>query len=154
MTHLPYLPFQADDVQGRPGSARLPAASPMLRIGAPGAAELGATIACRALAAGGIGSRVSGKARPRVVFIADVLVSDAVAAKIRAGSDVDPAEIASVVQSPPPRIGRWVHDGRGTRLYVRARMRSGREVLVVLYPLGSDAWRLASAHVQLPERGA
>jgi hypothetical protein len=97
---------------------------------------------------------VSGKARPRVVFIADVRVSDAVAAKIRAGSDLDPAEIVSVVQAPPPRIGRWIHDDRGTRLYVRVRTRSGRDVLVVLHPLGSDAWRLASAHVQLPERGA
>ena len=92
--------------------------------------------------------------RPRVVFIADVLVSDAVAAKIRARSDVDPAEIVSLVQSPPPRLGRWVHDDRGTRLYVRARTRSGQDLLVVLYPLGSDAWRLASAHVQRRERGA
>ena len=95
-----------------------------------------------------------GKVRPRLVFIADVLVSDAVAAKIRAGSDLDPAEIVSVVLSPPPRIGRWVHDDRGTRLYVRTRTRSGRDLLVVLYPLGSDAWRLASAHVQPPQRGA
>jgi hypothetical protein len=97
---------------------------------------------------------VSGKARPRVVFIADVLVSDAVAANIRAQSDLDPAEIVSLVQSPPPRIGRWVHDDRGTRLLVRARTRAGRDLLVVLAPLGSDAWRLASAHVHPRERGA
>jgi hypothetical protein len=97
---------------------------------------------------------VPGRTPPRVVFIADVLVSDAVAAKIRVQSDLDPAEIVSVVQSPPPRIGRWIQDHRGTRLFVRARTRSGREVLVVLYPLGSDAWRLASAHVQAREREA
>lgn len=94
------------------------------------------------------------RTRPRVVFIAEVLVSDAVAAKIRAGCDVEAREIVSLVQSPPPRIGRWVCDDRGARLYVRARARAGRELLVVLYPLGSDAWRLASAHVQQRERGA
>jgi hypothetical protein len=97
---------------------------------------------------------VSGRARPRVVFIADVLLSDAVAAKIRAESDLDPTEIVSLVQSPPPRVGRWVHGDRGTRLLVRARTRAGRDVLVVLYPLGSDAWRLAGAHGLRRERGA
>ena len=76
------------------------------------------------------------------------------AAKIRAEGDVDPLELVSMVQSPPPRIGRWVHDARGTRLLVRARSRSGRDLLVVLYPLGSDAWRLASAYVQPREPGA
>jgi hypothetical protein len=91
---------------------------------------------------------------PRLVFIADVLVSDAVAAKIRARCDMDAREIVSLVQSPPPRIGRWVHGDRGTRLYIRARTRSGRDLLVVLYPVGSDAWRLTSAHVQPRERGA
>jgi hypothetical protein len=97
---------------------------------------------------------VPGRARPRVVFIADVLVSDAVAAKIRVDGDLDPAEIVSLVQSPPPRVGRWVHGDRGTRLLVRARTRSGRDILVVLYPLGSDAWRLAGAHGQPREHGA
>jgi len=97
---------------------------------------------------------VSGRARPRVVFIADVLVSDAVAAKIRAHLDLDPAEIISLVQSLPPRIGRWVRDDRGTRLLVRTRTRSGDDLLLVLYPLGSDAWRLASAHGQPREHGA
>ena len=97
---------------------------------------------------------MSGRPRPKVVFIADVLVSDAVAAKIRAEGDLDPLEMVSLVRSPPPRIGRWVHDARGTRLLVRARSRSGRDVLLVLYPLGSDAWRLASAHVQPREHGA
>jgi hypothetical protein len=92
--------------------------------------------------------------RPRVVFIADVLVSDAVAANIRAGCGVEAREIMSLVQSPPPRIGRWVRDDRGARLYIRARTKAGRDLLVVLYPLGSDAWRLASAYVQPRERGA
>ena len=94
------------------------------------------------------------RSQPRVVFVADVLVSDAVAGKIRAQGDLDPAEVVSALRSPPPRIGRWVHDGRGTRLIVRARTKSGTDLLAVLYPLGSDAWRLASAHVQPPERGA
>lgn len=93
------------------------------------------------------------RTQPRLVFIADVLVSDAVAATIRARSGLDPAEIVSLVQSPPPRIGRWVHDDRGTRLYVRARTRSRGDLLVVLCPLGSDAWRLASAHVLPREHG-
>lgn len=88
-----------------------------------------------------------------MAFIAEVLVSDAVAAKIRAGG-LDPAEVVSVLQSPPPRIGRWVRDDRGTRLYVRARTKAGSELLLVLYPVGSDAWRLASAHVQRRERRA
>jgi hypothetical protein len=94
------------------------------------------------------------RTQPRLVFVADVLVSDAVAAKIRVQCDLEAREIVSLVQSPPPRIGRWVHDDRGTRLYVRARTKSGRDVLVVLYPLGSDAWRLASAYVQPTEGGA
>lgn len=88
-----------------------------------------------------------------MVFIADVLVSGAVAATIRARSGLDAAEIVSLVQSPPPRIGRWVRDDRGTRLYVRARSRSGGDLLVVLCPLGSDAWRLASAHVLAHQHG-
>ena len=94
------------------------------------------------------------RTQPRVAFIAEVLVSDVVAARIRARSDLDPAEVVSLVQSPLPRIGRWVHDDRGTRLYVRARSRSGRDLLVVLSPLGSDAWRLASVYVQASEHGA
>jgi len=68
--------------------------------------------------------------------------------------DLDPAEIISLVQSLPPRIGRWVRDDRGTRLLVRTRTRSGDDLLLVLYPLGSDAWRLASAHGQPREHGA
>ena len=88
------------------------------------------------------------------MFIADVLVSDAVAARIRARTGLDPAEIVSLVQSLPPRIGRWVHDDRGNRLLVRTRTSSGADILVVLYPLGSDAWRLASAHGQSREHGA
>ena len=89
-----------------------------------------------------------------MVFIAEVLVSDAVAARVRGTCDLEASEIVSLVKSPPPRIGRWIHDDRGTRLYLRARTRAGRGLLVVLYPLGSDAWRLASAHVQPRERGA
>ena len=89
-----------------------------------------------------------------MVFIAEVLVSDAVAAKIRARCDMDAREVVSLVQSPPARIGRWVHGDRGTRLHIRARTKSGRDLLVVLYPLGSDAWRLASAYVQPAEHGA
>jgi hypothetical protein len=80
-------------------------------------------------------------------------VSDVAAANIRARG-VDPAEVVSLVQSPLPRIGRWVHDERGTRLYVRARTRSGRNLLVALSPVGSDAWRLASVSVQAGEHGA
>ena len=89
-----------------------------------------------------------------MVFIADVLVSDAVAARIRVLIDTDPGEIVSLLQSPLPRIGRWADDDRGTRLYVRARTRSGRDLLVVLSPLGSDVWRLAGAYVKQPSRGA
>jgi len=89
-----------------------------------------------------------------VVFIADVLVSDAVAARLRALIDTDPGEIVALLQSPLPRIGRRVDDDRGTRLYVRARTRSGRDLLVVLVPLGSGAWRLAGAYVKQPSRGA
>ena len=94
------------------------------------------------------------RTQPRVAFIADVLVSDAVAARIRAELDIDPAEILSVLRSPPPRIGRWVDDDRGTRLYVRARTRSGRDLLIMLSPLGSDAWRLTSAYAQERHEGA
>jgi hypothetical protein len=88
------------------------------------------------------------------VFIADVLVSDAAAAKIRGLIDIDPAEIVSLLRSPLPRIGRWVDDDHGTRLYLRARTRTGRDLLIVLSPLGSDAWRLTSAYVQERKGGA
>jgi hypothetical protein len=37
---------------------------------------------------------------------------------------------------------------------VRARTKSGFDLLLVLYPLGSDSWRLASAHMQSREHGA
>jgi hypothetical protein len=97
---------------------------------------------------------VPSRTLPRVVFIAEVLVSDLAAAETRAACGMDPAEIVSLVQSPVPRIGRWVHDARGARLYLRIRAGSGRGLLVALSPIGSDAWRLASVYVQPSEHGA
>ena len=94
------------------------------------------------------------RAAPRTIWIADVLVSEAIAEKIHSKHGLDPLQIATLVTSPPPRFGRYVTDHRGTRLYVK--VRTGREVgiLVVLYPLGDDVWRLASAYVLERERRA
>lgn len=87
---------------------------------------------------------------PRFVWVAEVLVSDATAGKIRAKHDLDPAEIAALVQSPPPRLGRWVRDERGARLYVQVTTAKRQDVLLVLYPASGQVWRLVSAYVLVP----
>jgi hypothetical protein len=81
-------------------------------------------------------------------------VSEAIAQKIRSKHGLDPYEIAAQVKSPPPKLGRHLTDHRGTRLYVQIRTRTQLVVLVVLYPLGDDVWRLASAYVLERERRA
>jgi hypothetical protein len=91
---------------------------------------------------------------PRTIWIAEVLVSEMIAEKIRSKHGLDPDEIATLAKSPPPRIGRYVADHRGTRLYVKLSTREKRGVLVVLYPLGNDVWRLASAYVLERQRRA
>jgi hypothetical protein len=88
---------------------------------------------------------------PGVAWIAEVLVSAPVAAKIRANPGLNPDEIARLVSSPPPRLGTLVQDERGTRLYVKVRTGAGKPVLVVLSPLADDIWRLTSAYVQTRE---
>lgn len=87
------------------------------------------------------------KKAPRTVWIADILVSDRIAEKIRSKHGLDPDEIVSLVLSPPPRLGRYVTDDRGTRLYVTVPL-GNQTILVVLHPYGDDVWRLASAYVQ------
>jgi hypothetical protein len=84
---------------------------------------------------------------PGVVWIAEVLVSAPVAAKIRANHELDPDEIGRLVSSPPPRLGTLVEDQRGKRLYVRVRTAAGKPILVVLAPVTDDIWRLTSAYV-------
>lgn len=91
---------------------------------------------------------------PRVVWVAEALVSQAIADKIRSKHGLDPGEIAILIKSPPPRVGRYVVDHRGTRLYVMVRTRRRLPVLVVMYPMGDDVWRLASAYVQERQRRA
>lgn len=75
------------------------------------------------------------------------------AEKIRSKHGLDPDEIATLVKSPPPKIGRHVADHRGTRLYVKVSTAEKQGVLVVLYPLADDVWRLASAYVLERQRG-
>jgi hypothetical protein len=91
---------------------------------------------------------------PGVVWIAEVLVSAPVAAKIRASQGLDPEEIGRLVSSPPPRLGTLVQDERGTRLYVKVRAAAGEPVLVVLSPVADDIWRLTSAYAHASEDGA
>lgn len=91
---------------------------------------------------------------PRTAWIAEVRVSPATAAKIRDKHGLDPAEVAALAESPPPRIGRIVRDDRGTRLYLTVRTSAGQQVLVVLHPAGEDIWHLASAYVQKRQRRA
>jgi hypothetical protein len=91
---------------------------------------------------------------PGVVWIAEVLVSAPVAAKIRAKHGLDPDEIGRLVNTPPPRLGTLVQDERGTRLYVRLRTAAGQTVLVVLSPVTDDIWRLTSAYAHLTQGGA
>jgi hypothetical protein len=91
---------------------------------------------------------------PGVVWIAEVLVSAPVAAKIRAHHGLDPDEIGQLVSSPPPRLGTLVEDQRGRRLYIRIRTAAGNPILVVLSPVVDDIWRLTSAYVHTSEDGA
>ena len=88
------------------------------------------------------------KKAPRTAWIADIQVSAPVAHKIRSKHGLDPDEIVALVLSPPPRLGRYVTDDRGSRLYVTVGIAGNRTVLVVLHPFGDDVWGLASAYVQ------
>jgi hypothetical protein len=89
-----------------------------------------------------------------VAWVGEILVSPRIAAKIATEHGLDPEEIVRLAQSPPPRIGRFLRDERGTRLYVLVRTAVGADVLVVLHSLGDDVWRLAGAHVQERKRKA
>ncbi len=91
---------------------------------------------------------------PLHVWVGDVLVSAATARKILTKHGLNPDEIAKLAKSPPPRIGRFVRDERGSRLYLSVRNAAGQDVLVVLYPAGDDVWHLASAYVQKRPRRA
>jgi hypothetical protein len=91
---------------------------------------------------------------PGVVWVAEVLISGPVAAKIRANQGLDPDEIGRLVSSPPPRLGTLVQDDRGTRLYIRARTAAGMPILVVLSPVADDIWRLMSAYAHASQDGA
>ena len=82
------------------------------------------------------------------VWVGDVLVSTATARKIHTNHRLNPDEIAKLATSPPLRIGRFVRDERGSRVYLSVRNAAGQDVLVVLHPAGDDVWYLASAYVQ------
>ncbi len=90
---------------------------------------------------------------PSVVWIAEVLVSTPVAAKITGRHGLDPGELIRLVRSPPPRLGTLVRDDRGDRLYVKVRTAAGESVLVVLSPLAEDVWRVTSAYLETREWG-
>jgi hypothetical protein len=94
---------------------------------------------------------VSRAKAPGVAWIAEVLVSGPVAAKLRAKHGLDPDEIATLVSSPPPRLGTFVEDQRGKRLYVKVRNAAGKTVLVVLSPLTDDIWQVTSAYPEVRE---
>jgi hypothetical protein len=97
---------------------------------------------------------VASRKLPRFVWIAEVIVNDATAGKIRAKHELDPGEIATLVQSPPPRIGRWVSDEHGARLYVQVTTSAGQDVLAVLYPASGEIWHLVSAYGLAPPQRA
>jgi hypothetical protein len=88
---------------------------------------------------------------PGVVWIAEVLVSAPVAAKIRALHGLDPDEIVRLVSAPPPRLGTLVEDQRGKRLYIKVRTAVGKPALVVLSPVAEDIWRLTSAYMHVSQ---
>jgi hypothetical protein len=94
---------------------------------------------------------VSRAKAPGVAWIAEVLISGPVAAKLRAKHGLDPDEIAKLVSTPPPRFGTLVEDDRGTRLYVKVRDAAGKTVLVVLSPLTDDIWQVTSAYPEVRE---
>lgn len=94
---------------------------------------------------------VSRAKAPGVAWIAEVLISGPVAAKLRAKHGLDPDEIAKLVSTPPPRLGTLVQDERGTRLYVKVRNAAGKTVLVVLSPLTDDIWQVTSAYPEARE---
>jgi hypothetical protein len=91
---------------------------------------------------------------PGVVWIAEVLVSAPVAAKIRVHHGLDPDEIGRLVSSPPPRLGTLVEDQRGKRLYIKVRTAAGKSALAVLSPVVDDIWRLTSAYMHASQDGA
>jgi hypothetical protein len=83
-----------------------------------------------------------------------VVLSQRCADKIRDKHGLDPDQVVRLVQSPPPREGRYVHDDeRGTRLLIMVNL-DQQGVLAVLRPLGDDAWRLVSAYVLKRRRRA
>jgi hypothetical protein len=97
---------------------------------------------------------VASRKLPRFAWIAEVLVTDATAGKIRAKHELDPGEIATLVRSSPPRIGRWVSDEHGTRLYVQVTTSARQDVLAVLYPANGEVWHLVSAYMLAPRQRA
>ena len=91
--------------------------------------------------------------RSRLVWIADLYVSDRTAVKIRSKHGIDPAAVRAAVLARPV-LGRRVRDDRGTRLMVRLRV-NDQLIQVVMYPAASDeAWNLASAYVVIRKRRA
>jgi hypothetical protein len=87
----------------------------------------------------------------RLAWIAQIIVSDDTAEKIRAKHNLEPDDIIAAIQSPPARSGRLDPDGE--RLYIQVTMKK-RPVLVVLYDAGDDVWHLASAYVIAGQQGA
>lgn len=82
------------------------------------------------------------------IWVAELLVTDPVASKIRSRHGLDPGEVRDALVGLRGVSGLWHHDPvRGTRLLVELSI-SSVPAPVVLYPVESplgDVWALATA---------
>jgi hypothetical protein len=97
---------------------------------------------------------VPSKKRPKdkVVWVAQVVVSDKTVEKIRSAHHLEPRDIIDAIASPPAQLGRRDRDNPA-KVYLEVRI-NGQTVLVVLYDAGDDVWNLASAYVIAGQQGA
>lgn len=83
------------------------------------------------------------------MWVAELLVSDAVAAKVAGRHGIDVAELRAALGDLRGIAGRWDDDlDRGRRVYAELEV-GGATVRAVLYPVESthgDTWALASAY--------
>jgi hypothetical protein len=88
--------------------------------------------------------------QPESLWVAELLISDWTAHKIRTQHGLDPDDVRHAVLCTRGLVFGWnEHPERGLRALVRTVIR-GREVLIVLYPAGDDAiedvYHLGSAY--------
>jgi len=82
------------------------------------------------------------------IWVAELLISDRTAEKIRTKHGIEPQEVKDEVQCARLRCTWDTDQERGERALVEAFIR-GRRTLAVLYPAGhpaSDVWHLGSIY--------